>query len=80
MIFFLITVIREDDYIGLDLLLPMPIPLTFNLIVDHINDYFDHLSIQISHDGSDWVNYYYCCYFIITNNINISFFSSIVNR
>ncbi|RGB23950.1 hypothetical protein C1646_773765 [Rhizophagus diaphanus] len=48
-------VIRKDDYIGLDLLLPMPVPLTFNLIIDHNNDYFNHLSIQISHDGSAWI-------------------------
>ena len=34
----------------------MPIPLTFNLIVKHEHDYFNHLSIQISHDGSDWVS------------------------
>ncbi|CAI2170869.1 10585_t:CDS:2 [Funneliformis geosporum] len=48
-------VIKKDDYIGLDVLLPMPVPLTFNLIIDHDRDYFNHLSIQISHDGSEWI-------------------------
>ncbi|CAG8580340.1 9758_t:CDS:2 [Acaulospora morrowiae] len=49
-------VIRKDDYIGLDLLFPIPFPLTFKLVVDHHRDYFSSLNIQISFDGvDDWM-------------------------
>jgi len=47
-------VIRKGDYVGLDLLLPMPVPLTFELIVDHHKSYFLSLTIQISFNGIDW--------------------------
>lgn len=47
----------------------MPVPLTFNLIIDHNSDYFNHLSIQISHDGSAWVS---------INNIIFSFIMKIL--
>ncbi|CAG8606516.1 9088_t:CDS:2 [Diversispora eburnea] len=48
-------VIDKDDYIGLDLLFPMPFPLTFTLIVDHHRDYFSTLNIHISYNGVDWI-------------------------
>ncbi|CAG8500181.1 4852_t:CDS:2 [Paraglomus occultum] len=47
--------IHANDYIGLDLLLPMHVPLTFHLVVDHKPDYFGAQSVEISNDGLNWV-------------------------
>jgi len=48
--------IHANDYIGLDLLLPMHVPLTFHLVVDHKNEYFGTQSVEISNDGLNWVS------------------------
>lgn len=47
--------VRAGDYIGLDLLMPMRIPLKYRLLVRHPYVYMSSLRIQISYDSSQWV-------------------------
>ncbi|KAL1925595.1 uncharacterized protein VTP21DRAFT_478 [Calcarisporiella thermophila] len=47
--------ISAGDYIGLDLLLPLPLPATFRLLIGHEKAYFSALMIHISYDGSEWI-------------------------
>lgn len=48
--------ISAGDYIGLDLLMPMRIPLKFRFLARHPLSYRDTLNIQISFDGQHWVS------------------------
>lgn len=48
--------ITAGDYIGLDLLMPMRIPLKFRFLARHPLSYRDTLNIQISFDGQHWVS------------------------
>lgn len=49
--------IRAGDFIGLDLLMPMRIPLRFRFLARHPYSYRRHLSLQISFDGHVWVSF-----------------------
>ncbi|KAG1499985.1 hypothetical protein G6F47_006212 [Rhizopus delemar] len=47
--------IRAGDYIGLDLLMPMRIPLKYRLVSRHPYAYISSIRIQISYDSSQWI-------------------------
>lgn len=40
----------------MDLLLSIPVPLTFRLLTDHGQQYFDGLKYLLSWDGTEWVS------------------------
>ncbi|KAG0164681.1 hypothetical protein DFQ28_009973 [Apophysomyces sp. BC1034] len=46
--------IKAGDYIGLDMLRPMPIALNYRVLTQHPYAYRRTLSVQISNDGVDW--------------------------
>ncbi|CAO3653156.1 unnamed protein product [Cunninghamella blakesleeana] len=48
--------IQQGDYIGLDLLMPMPIILKYRILVDHPYSYTRAIQLQISYDGSAWID------------------------
>lgn len=48
-------VIQKGDYIGLDLLMPMPIILKYRILVDHPYSFRKAIQLQISYDGSTWI-------------------------
>ncbi|CAO3650448.1 unnamed protein product [Cunninghamella echinulata] len=48
-------VIKKGDYIGLDLLMPMPIILKYRILVDHPYSFRRAIQLQISYDGSTWI-------------------------
>jgi hypothetical protein len=47
--------IQAGDYFGLDLLLPIPVPVVYRLIVAHPMEYFANTAIQTSINGKTWV-------------------------
>ncbi|KAI8064626.1 hypothetical protein BC940DRAFT_305539 [Gongronella butleri] len=50
------TYARKDDYIGLDLLMPLRIPLKYRILVDHPYSYTRSVQPQISFDGVQWID------------------------
>ncbi|KAI8387995.1 uncharacterized protein BYT42DRAFT_217027 [Radiomyces spectabilis] len=48
--------IRSGDYIGLDLLMPMRIPLKYRFLVRHPDAYQASLRFQTSFDGKSWID------------------------
>ncbi|KAL1914982.1 uncharacterized protein VTP21DRAFT_7687 [Calcarisporiella thermophila] len=46
--------IAEGDYIGLDLLFPVPFPIIYRLLISQDKDYFSALVIETSQDGISW--------------------------
>ncbi|KAF7722680.1 hypothetical protein EC973_002843 [Apophysomyces ossiformis] len=46
--------IKSGDYIGLDMLRPMPIALNFRILAQHPYAYRRSLSVRISKDGEHW--------------------------
>ncbi|KAI9313789.1 hypothetical protein BX666DRAFT_2029967 [Dichotomocladium elegans] len=48
------TPIKAGDFIGLDLLMPMRIPLKFRILAGHPDEYREKMIIQISFDGQHW--------------------------
>ncbi|CAO3599213.1 unnamed protein product [Absidia cylindrospora] len=48
--------IRKGDYIGLDLLMPVRIPLKYRILVDHPYPYRRAIQYQMSYDGALWID------------------------
>lgn len=48
--------IRKGDYIGLDLLMPVRIPLRYRVLVDHPYLYRRAIQYQMSYDGVLWID------------------------
>ncbi|KAH8555979.1 hypothetical protein BGW37DRAFT_479329 [Umbelopsis sp. PMI_123] len=48
--------IQAKDYFGLDLLLPIPVPVMYRLVVDQPFEYFANTAIQTSINGKTWTN------------------------
>lgn len=49
--------IQSGDYFGLDLLLPIPVPVLYRLIISQPTEYFVSTAIQTSTNGKTWVLY-----------------------
>ncbi|ORX43547.1 hypothetical protein DM01DRAFT_328282, partial [Hesseltinella vesiculosa] len=48
--------VAQGDYFGLDLLMPLRIPMKYRVLVDHPYSYYRNAQPQISFDGTIWVN------------------------